>query len=181
MGGGPNVTTVILRGFGGIVHPQGVVLMTLAPFLVATLVFCSVSAVAQKQTASIASPTQAADANQSAEITNAEPWRLIPNRTADAGAEDPLARLRIGDYRAFQFKADGRGRISNPDSDSVVFLPTFPGRRYPDTTCFAIRSYVVARDEKDSDSTHPVRSSTCQPASRYKLKSAERRVTPSNQ
>lgn len=42
-----------------------------------------------------------------------------------------------------------------------------------DTTCYAIRSYVVARDDKDSDSTHFVRYSTCQPASRYRLKTAQ--------
>ena len=42
-----------------------------------------------------------------------------------------------------------------------------------DTICYSIRSYVVARDEKDSDSTHPVGSSTCQPVSRYGLRSAD--------
>jgi hypothetical protein len=30
-----------------------------------------------------------------------------------------------------------------------------------------------ALDERDSDSTHSVKSSTCQPASRYRVKSAE--------
>jgi hypothetical protein len=42
-----------------------------------------------------------------------------------------------------------------------------------DKVCFSIRSYVVARDSKDSDATHPVGSSTCQPASRYGVKSAD--------
>ena len=41
-----------------------------------------------------------------------------------------------------------------------------------DKVCYAIRSYVVARDSKDSDSVHPVSYSTCQPASRYRLKKA---------
>jgi len=39
--------------------------------------------------------------------------------------------------------------------------------------CFFIHSYVVARDEKDSDSTHFVRSSTCQPSSRYQVWSVD--------
>jgi hypothetical protein len=39
-----------------------------------------------------------------------------------------------------------------------------------DSSCYAIRSYVVARDRKNSDSTHPVAYSTCQPASRYRLR-----------
>ncbi len=42
-------------------------------------------------------------------------------------------------------------------------------------TCYAIRSYVVARDSKDSDSTHMVKYSTCQPAARYQLKTTEMR------
>jgi hypothetical protein len=42
-----------------------------------------------------------------------------------------------------------------------------------DSTCYSIRSYVVARDSKDSDSTHPVSSSMCHPASRYHVKGAE--------
>ena len=39
--------------------------------------------------------------------------------------------------------------------------------------CYKIRSYVVARDSKNSDSVHPVKYSTCQPASRYQLKTTE--------
>ncbi|MGP0019249.1 MAG: hypothetical protein ACLPHP_11815 [Candidatus Sulfotelmatobacter sp.] len=42
-----------------------------------------------------------------------------------------------------------------------------------ETVCYAIRSYVVARDSKYSDSTHPVSYSTCQPAARYQLKTTE--------
>ena len=42
-----------------------------------------------------------------------------------------------------------------------------------DTTCYVISSYVVARDQKNSDSTHFVGYSTCQPANRYRLKSVE--------
>jgi hypothetical protein len=42
-----------------------------------------------------------------------------------------------------------------------------------DTFCLKMRSYVVARDSKNSDSTHPVSYSTCQPSSRYGLKTTE--------
>ncbi len=42
-----------------------------------------------------------------------------------------------------------------------------------DGACFTIRSIVVARDRKDSDATHFVRTSTCQPSSRYRLRTAE--------
>jgi hypothetical protein len=48
-----------------------------------------------------------------------------------------------------------------------------------DGACFTIRSYVVARDSKDSEATHLVHTSTCQPASRYHFRSAElRQETP---
>ena len=39
-----------------------------------------------------------------------------------------------------------------------------------DSLCYAIRSYVVARDSKHSDSVHPVGYTTCVPASRYQLR-----------
>jgi hypothetical protein len=44
---------------------------------------------------------------------------------------------------------------------------------WPDSTCYTMRSYVVARDDRGSDSTHPVSYSTCQPGSRYGLKTTE--------
>jgi hypothetical protein len=50
-----------------------------------------------------------------------------------------------------------------------------------DGFCFKIRSYVVARDSKDSEATHFVRSSTCQPANRYGLKSTFMKPSPSAQ
>ncbi len=48
------------------------------------------------------------------------------------------------------------------------------------TTCLKIRSYVVARDSKDSDSTHLVSYSTCQPSTRYRLRTTEMHAEPVN-
>jgi hypothetical protein len=45
----------------------------------------------------------------------------------------------------------------NPDQ-RVTSLPPFPG---PDISCLRIRSYRVARDNRDSDSTHLVSYTTC--------------------
>ncbi len=92
-----------------------------------------------------------------------------------------MDRLRIGDYKVFQFKGDGHARILNPDPDAGVFVSSLGAPLEGDTTCYAIRSYVVARDAKDSDSTHPAGYSTCRPSDRYRVKSAEIRVTPGNQ
>jgi hypothetical protein len=49
-------------------------------------------------------------------------------------------------------------------------MVTSDKRPIDDTVCYKIRSYVVARDRKDSDSVHPVGYSTCQPASKYRLR-----------
>ncbi|HUO14149.1 MAG TPA: hypothetical protein VMX38_04115 [Verrucomicrobiae bacterium] len=42
-----------------------------------------------------------------------------------------------------------------------------------DTYCLKIRSYVVKRDSKDSDATHLVSYSTCQPAFKFQVRGIE--------
>jgi hypothetical protein len=39
-----------------------------------------------------------------------------------------------------------------------------------DNVCYTMRSYIVARENRDSDSTKLVGYSTCQPASKYELR-----------
>jgi len=73
-----------------------------------------------------------------------EPWRIFPGTPN-------------GDKTTF---------LLTPDDNNVL---TADGLS-TDKVCYAIRSYVVARDSKDSDSVHPLSYSTCQPASRYRLK-----------
>lgn len=62
----------------------------------------------------------------------------------------------------------------------VGHLRLYPdGQLVDETLCYTMRSYVVARDSKDSDSVHPTGYSTCQPASRYRLRTTEiRTLTP---
>jgi hypothetical protein len=57
-----------------------------------------------------------------------------------------------------------------------VFFPGVKGQPEADTICYTMRSYVVARDAKDSDATHPAGYSTCQPSNRYQLKNAQGRT-----
>ena len=47
-----------------------------------------------------------------------------------------------------------------------------PPYLFADHYCLKIRSYLMARDGKNSDSTHQVGYSTCLPASRYRLRTA---------
>ena len=49
-------------------------------------------------------------------------------------------------------------------------------RALDDTVCYSMRSYVVARDRKHSDSVHSAGYSTCQPASKYRLRTTETRT-----
>ena len=45
-----------------------------------------------------------------------------------------------------------------------------------DYSCFTMRSYIMARDDKDSDATHLVRKVKCTPARKFSVKSADVRV-----
>jgi hypothetical protein len=68
-------------------------------------------------------------------------------------------------------KTDGGSHLTTLDADSDLSMVITPAGM--DGACFTIRSIVVARDRKDSDATHFVRTSTCQPSSRYRLRTAE--------
>jgi hypothetical protein len=148
--------------------------MTLARLLAATLVACSALAVAQQKNEAPAIPAQATDASKPPTAASSEPWKFIPNQLADASSgKDPLNRLQIDKYKVFRSKTSTRTLLVGPEADAGVFLTGMEGL---DGTCYAIRSYVVARDSKDSDSTHPVSYSTCQPASRYRVRTTEMRT-----
>jgi hypothetical protein len=100
-----------------------------------------------------------------AAATPSEPWRIGPIRPADLGSgQNALDPKRLDQYRLDRVKGDPRIHHFKLDASDA------------DTTCYNIRSYVVARDSKDSDSTHPAGYSTCLPSNRYQLRSAEVRV-----
>jgi hypothetical protein len=147
--------------------------MTLARFL-APLVVCSALAFAQQKPGSLASSTQLADSSQSATVASAEPWKFIPNQTVHAAsAKDSLDRLQIDKYKLVPSKTDSRTLLVGPESDAGMILSGLDGQMDGPTTCLKIRSYVVARDSKDSDSTHPVSYSNCQPSTRYRVRTTE--------
>ena len=150
--------------------------MTLARLLVVPLVACSTMAFAQQKTDSLKLPAQIADASTSATVASPEPWKFIPKQPADASAgRNPLDRLQIDKYKVFRSKTDARTLLLGPEADAGIVLSSLGGHLDADSTCYKIRSYVVARDSKGSDSTHPVSYSTCQPAARYKVKTTELR------
>ncbi len=80
--------------------------------------------------------------------------------------------------------SDGGNGVTNrlslapPQFDGQINLAKLGGApgdlaTFPDNICYTMRTYVVARDSKTSDSVHPVSSSTCQPGKRYGLKTTE--------
>lgn len=111
-------------------------------------------------------------ASQKADIAIV-PLRIGPLGAAQATVpSDPLGRLEAGPR--FQMNNDwtttGVLLLPHPNEPQFLFVPDLlPG----DSVCLKIRSYVMKRDSRDSDSTHLVGYSTCQPASRYRLRTTE--------
>ena len=123
--------------------------MTSVRLLTAAALICTASAFAQEQLSSATRPHRTADPEKAAQAAATEPWKLVLNQSTDS--RESSLQWRPLDPTAV--RADAR-----------------PG---DETLCYKIRSYVVARDSKDSDSVHPVGYSTCQPASRYRLKKTQ--------
>ncbi len=80
---------------------------------------------------------------------------------------------------------DKRYGILHNGPDSATDALDRPAQRYfehmkqeEDGVCYKLRSYKVARDDRDSDSTHPVGYSTCQRASKFQMRSADEVVEP---
>ena len=68
--------------------------------------------------------------------------------------------------------------VLNPAQAGPSFLPPI---QIPENenvnVCFKMRTYVMARDSKDSDSTHMVRYTTCTPANNRAVKKIARPST----
>ena len=153
--------------------------MTLTRLLVAAVLLCSLAALAQDHPKSTklnivlrVSPLSGKEFYffcPAPAATSEQPWRIIPSRPAVGLEQSPLSQIRTDEYRLAE-------RERQPDAHCFQYSPTIDQRSdimFRDTICYAIRSYVVARDSKDSDSTHPVSYSTCQPAARYQLRTTE--------
>jgi hypothetical protein len=105
----------------------------------------------------------------------AEPWRILPNdSTKTLSPQDSLSQQQIKQSETL-VKPNEPDTILQDRAKALAnkMLVSPDGQLALDNTCFAIRSYVVARDSKNSDSTHLVHYSTCQPASRYRVKTIE--------
>lgn len=146
--------------------------MTSVRLLTVTVLICTASAFAQEQLSSTTRPNRTAEPEKSAQAAATEPWKLVINQPADWNSgKNRLQQFQIDAYRIDRSRIDPDRQPFRWGSqiDDIV-MDRQPG---DDTLCYKIRSYVVARDSKDSDSVHPVGYSTCQPASRYRLKKTQ--------
>jgi hypothetical protein len=145
--------------------------LTLARLLSVTLLFCAFPAFSQeRQTAQIpGNGVSAFVTNRDAASTPSEPWRIVPNPPSDLSSHS-MNHIRVDQYRLDQSEVDFRTGRSKLETKTRTLVMGLDGPLDGDTTCYTIRSYVVARDSKDSDSTHMTGYSTCQPASRYRVK-----------
>ena len=147
--------------------------MTSAHLLAAGLLFCSLPAFAQDRQTMPGDSVSASVTNGRAAATPSEPWRVIPNRPDfSSNAAD---RIRVDQYRLDRGQLDPLTDRPQMETQTGGALMGEERSMEADAMCYAIRSYVVARDSKDSDSTHPAGYSTCRRASRYHLKTTDER------
>ena len=104
---------------------------------------------------------------------------MRPNRTSEPD-KSQQATTPVDPHEIAQFRIDPSGRAFRWGSQIDPMTVRSYGEPGDDTVCLKIRSYVVARDDRDSDSVHLVGYSTCQPASRYRLRTTQIRIDSSN-
>jgi hypothetical protein len=89
-----------------------------------------------------------------------------PSQKPELNPPRPLDRIRIEEYRP-RLNQDGL-------PPTLVLGPD--GLHPDDGICLTMRTYKVARDNPQSDSTHAVGYSTCQPGARFQVRTTEERV-----
>lgn len=62
----------------------------------------------------------------------------------------------------------------------LVLRESLQDSQQDDFTCLKLRTYIVARDDKTTDATHPVRKIDCTPARKFNYKTADIRVEDKN-
>ncbi len=92
--------------------------------------------------------------------SQAAPGSVAPSGKSDllnsAAGASPIGKFHPANQRLHNFDLRNLGSIHiEEDRDNV---------------CYTMRSYIVARENRDSDSTKLVGYSTCQPSSKYELR-----------
>jgi len=153
--------------------------MTSVRFL-AALLLCTACAFSQELPSSATRSNRTAERERSAQATTSKPWKIVLSQPADLSAgANTLQQAQINQYKIDLSRMEN-GRPLRWGSQIDPMVVRSYGQPGDDTVCLKIRSYVVARDDKDSDSVHLVGYSTCQPASRYRLRTTQIQTDPSD-
>jgi hypothetical protein len=93
---------------------------------------------------------------------------FVPASTAQSSPSQHKAALGLSDPGAI-LRING----DSPGDDSTLYGKA--NKLAERNFCLKLRTYVVARDASQSDSTHLVGYTDCQPAARYDLHSTDKR------
>jgi hypothetical protein len=115
-------------------------------------------------------------------------FRLLPLSLLIAVSAAPVAAQTspVKDPFVIQYSDSGVSNLGigqssprlNQFSVPKVWLTAPDGQLLDDTFCLTMRTYKVARDNPDSDATHAVGYSTCQPAARFRTHSVQGVILP---
>jgi len=108
-------------------------------------------------------------------LSNHHGWNVAEMTASSKAPEAPLGRIHINEFKTQRDFSPFRAEAKN---DPISLNLNDASASDGDGLCYTMRSYVVARDSKHSDSTHPVSYSTCQKASRYRLRTTELPAVP---
>ena len=145
------------------------------------IVLCASAVFAQEQQATASSRKPITAQASSVASSNLEPWRILPKAalestqpSAQAGNQN-LLNIVNGNTQLSGFSPNSRSsRVLSAQELKQLAKQARSDAEAEQLTdgsvCYSIRSYLMARDSKDSDSTHLVGTSTCQPAQKYALK-----------
>ena len=154
--------------------------MTSVRLLTAAVLCCTSLAFSQDPLSSEIRPNRTAEPDKSVHATASKPWKIVLSQPANLSAgANTLQQAQVDEYKIDR-SAMENGRPLRWGSQIDPMVVVLDGRPGADTVCLKIRSYVVARDDRDSDSVHLVGYSTCQPASRYRLRKTQIQTDPSD-
>ncbi len=97
-------------------------------------------------------------------VPSGDQSQAAPNSVAPSVKSDLLNSAETSPIGKFHPASQS---LRNFDLHNLGSIHIEEGR---DNVCYTMRSYIVARENRDSDSTELVGYSTCQPSSKYELR-----------
>ena len=154
--------------------------MTSVRLLTAAVLCCTALAFSQEQPSSGIRPNRTAEPDKSVQAPASKPWNIVLSQPPDVEAgKNSLRQPQIDAYKIDPSRMENGQPLRWGSQIDPMTVRSY-GEPGADMVCLKIRSYVVAQDDKDSDSVHLVGYSTCQPTSRYRLRKTQIQTDPSD-